>query len=80
MTNEANEELVVGNSVGKREILMSYTTYTRSKLNRTEHTWTEDLNAKKKKKIVSKHVKYFHQKHVKSPTNKQIIVIRPNTT
>jgi len=38
MTNEANEELVVGNSVGKREILMSYTTYTRSKLNRTEHT------------------------------------------
>jgi len=37
-TSEGNEELAVGSSVGKRGILMSNITCTRSKLNRTEHT------------------------------------------
>ena len=85
VTSEANEELVVGSSVGKRGILMSNITCTRSKLIMTEHTGTEDLNAKqnekiKNKKNISRHLKYFHQKHVKFHTNKQTIVIRYNTT
>jgi hypothetical protein len=45
--SEANKELAVGIYVGKRGILMSNITCTRSKLNRTEHTWTEYLNERK---------------------------------
>jgi hypothetical protein len=37
-TSEGNEELAVGSFVGKRGILLSNITCTRSKLNRTEHT------------------------------------------